>query len=62
MAAPPICGYNGSAPNREPDLMRKKSVTPILPSLKPIQRDLINPEGDQSAFADETAEVCRMEP
>jgi hypothetical protein len=29
---------------------------------KPIQRGLINPEGDQSAFGDETAEVCRMEP
>ena len=30
---------------------------------KPIQRGLINPEGDQSAFGDETAEVWdRMEP
>ena len=26
---------------------------------KPIQRGLINPEGDQSAFGDETAEVMR---
>src|SRR4029077_3778873 len=30
---------------------------------QPIQRGLINPEGDQSAFGDETAEVWdRMEP
>ena len=30
---------------------------------KPIQGDLINPEGDQSAFGEETAEVWdRMEP
>ena len=44
MAAPPIWGYNGSAPNREPDLMRKKSVTPILPSLKPPPPDRLRPD------------------
>ena len=30
---------------------------PVVGGGKPIQRGLINPEGDQSAFGDETAEV-----